>query len=146
MAQEGTEQRTEGLPIRFVTHDLRLADEFLIHAQKALAGLRRIFPNMQEAEVEVRKERGRFVVEVTLKIARYLLRAQQKAASLRAAFDQAMDKLDRQLHRYKERLIDRRRHAKPLVAFAPEPQTTVTLPPRVHHCPHKKIFCQAHDP
>ncbi|MCX7968041.1 MAG: ribosome-associated translation inhibitor RaiA [Armatimonadetes bacterium] len=114
------EWQAEPLPVRFVSHDITLADEFHEHAQNSIGSLRRIFPNMQEAEVEVKKERGRFVVEVTLKIARYLLRAQEKAPSLRAAFDKALDKIDRQLHRHKERLIDRKRHAKPLVAFVTE--------------------------
>ncbi|MCS7186655.1 MAG: ribosome-associated translation inhibitor RaiA [Armatimonadota bacterium] len=114
------ERQAEPLPVRFVSHDITLADEFHEHAQNSIGSLRRIFPNMQEAEVEVKKERGRFVVEVTLKIARYLLRAQEKAPSLRAAFDKALDKIDRQLHRHKERLIDRKRHAKPLVAFVTE--------------------------
>ncbi|MCX7642615.1 MAG: ribosome-associated translation inhibitor RaiA [Armatimonadetes bacterium] len=115
-----SEWRAEPLPVRFVSHDITLADEFHEYVQNSINGLRRIFPNMQEAEVEVKKERGRFVVEVTLKIARYLLRAQEKAPSLRAAFDKALDKIDRQLHRHKERLIDRKRHAKPLVAFVAE--------------------------
>ncbi len=119
------------LPVRFVTHDVPLADEFQEHAQKALTSLQRIFSNMQEAEVEVRKERGQFVVEVTLKVARYLLRAQERGRSIRAAFDLTLDKIDRQLHRYKERLIDRRRHAKPLglSVHPPSPPSPVTGSP-----------------
>lgn len=105
----------EQLLVRFVTHDVPLSPEFRHYAQANLNSLRRIFSNMQEAEIETRKERGRFVVEVTLKVARYLLRAQERANSVRTAFDQAMNKIDRQLHRYKERLIDRRRHSKPVV-------------------------------
>jgi len=128
MAQK-LETQAGMLPVRFVSHDITLAKEFQEHAQKSLDSLRRIYPNMQEAEVEVKRERGRFVVEVTLKIARYLLRAQEKATSLRAAFDKAIDKIDRQLHRHKERLIDRRRHAKPLVAFMTE--TEVTSQPQI---------------
>ncbi|MEZ8221500.1 putative sigma-54 modulation protein [Candidatus Fervidibacteria bacterium JGI MDM2 JNZ-1-D12] len=115
-----SEWQAEPLPVRFVSHDITLADEFHEHAQNSLGSLRRIFPNMQEAEVEVKRERGRFVVEVTLKIARYLLRAQEKAPSLRAAFDKALEKIERQLQRHKERLIDKRRHSKPLVAFVSE--------------------------
>jgi len=102
MMAQRSETQAEVLPVRFVSHDITLAKEFQEHAQKSLDSLRRIYPNMQEAEVEVKRERGRFVVEVTLKIARYLLRAQEKATSLRAAFDKAIDKIDRQLHRHKE--------------------------------------------
>ncbi len=120
--------QTKSLPVRFVTHDINLADEFQEHAQNSLSSLRKIYPNMQEAEVEVRRERSQFIVEVTLKIARYLLRAQEKAPSLRVAFDKAMDKIDRQLHKHKERLIDRRRHSKPLVNFKPETTTMVQTP------------------
>jgi putative sigma-54 modulation protein len=129
MMAQRSETQAEVLPVRFVSHDITLAKEFQEHAQKSLDSLRRIYPNMQEAEVEVKRERGRFVVEVTLKIARYLLRAQEKATSLRAAFDKAIDKIDRQLHRHKERLIDRRRRAKPLVAFMTE--TEVISQPQV---------------
>ncbi len=128
MARKRLEELKELLPVRFITHDEPLAEEFREHAQKALESLRRIFPNMQEAEVEVNRQRGRFVVEVTLKVARYLLRAQEKATSLRAAFDQTMDKIERQLHRHKERLIDRRRHSKPLVAFTAESSTVAQGP------------------
>ncbi len=129
MAQK-SEMQAGALPVRFVAHDITLAKEFQEHAQKSLDSLRRIYPNMQEAEVEVKRERGRFVVEVTLKIARYLLRAQEKATSLRVAFDKAIDKIDRQLHRHKERLIDRRRRAKPLVAFMTE--IDVASHPQIH--------------
>ncbi|MCS7263655.1 MAG: ribosome-associated translation inhibitor RaiA [Armatimonadetes bacterium] len=123
-----SEWQLESLPIRFVTHDIQLAGEFQEHAQKSIDSLRKIYPNMQEAEVEVRKERGRFIVEVTLKIARYLLRAQEKAHSLRSAFDKAMDKIDRQLHRHKERLIDRRRHSKPVAALATDLTPVFQIP------------------
>lgn len=132
-------------PVHFVTHDVPLADEFQEHAQKALTNLQRIFPNMQEAEVEVRKERGQFVVEVTLKVARYLLRAQERGRSIRTAFDLALNKIDRQLHRYKERLIDRRRHAKPLALSvtppSPTPPVTGSFPPiaRIKRFPVKPM-------
>ncbi|GBC99952.1 Ribosome hibernation promotion factor [bacterium HR17] len=122
MAREDNALAEPLLPVHFVARDVPLADAFQDRVRRSLAALQRIFPNMQDAKVVVRKERGQFVVEVTLKVARYLLRAQEKGRSIRAAFDRAMDKIDRQLHRYKERLIDRRRHAQPLpAAVAPQP-------------------------
>ncbi len=129
MARKKQTLAEQRLTVRFVTHDVTLADEFQDHAQTVLGGLQRIYPNMQDAEVEVRRERGLFVAEVTLKIARYLLRGQEKASSVRAAFDQAMGKIDRQLHRYKKRLIDRRRRAKSFVALAAEGRVAKTPPP-----------------
>jgi len=63
MMAQRSETQAEVLPVRFVSHDITLAKEFQEHAQKSLDSLRRIYPNMQEAEVEVKRERGRFVVE-----------------------------------------------------------------------------------
>ncbi len=80
--------------------------EALQYARIFIGNLRSTFPNMQMVRVKVKREQSGFIIkrdwftiEVTLRIAYHLFRAQEKAPSLRAAFDKALDEIEEQLQR-----------------------------------------------
>ncbi|MCS7224149.1 MAG: ribosome-associated translation inhibitor RaiA [Armatimonadetes bacterium] len=124
MTEEQKAQGTKPIHLRIVSHDVTLAPEFREMVLKKLQGLNRIFHGPIDGELEVRKERGRYVVEISLKVSRYLVRSQERGKTIREALDRAVDKVDRQIRRHKERLLDRHRVRPDRVAAEEAPPIT----------------------
>ena len=59
------------------------------------------------------------VAEITLRMKRAVVRAEEAAADMYAAIDLAADKAERQMRKYKSRIIDRRNHGQQVVKTAP---------------------------
>ena len=73
-----------------------------------MSRLERLLPDVAEAEVELSNLKtksldSRYVVEVTLKAGGALLRGEQASADVYSAMDAALDKIDRQVDRFKTR-------------------------------------------
>lgn len=71
-----------------------------------VAKLSRVLPSIAEAEIEFTTEKtkssdSRFIAQVTLKTNGQLIRAEQSAGDTYSALDKVLDKLDRQITRYK---------------------------------------------
>lgn len=107
----------------------RITPEFRAHCEERIHALTHIFEHIQGATVAVRKERNFYVVEITLHVSGLPMRSQERADSLRTAFEVAMDKLKRRLRRYKERLYDRHRRSAVRQQGRSDAQETVTSTP-----------------
>jgi putative sigma-54 modulation protein len=93
------------------SRNCEVSEELQAHFEGKLAGLERLWPKSDEALVRLSCERGRFSAEVTLLTGGMMTRGEERAATLRQAFDCAMDKLESQLRRYKDKKEARtRRH------------------------------------
>jgi putative sigma-54 modulation protein len=73
-----------------------------------LSRLSRMLPSIAEAEVELSTEKtksadSRYVAQVTLKASGSLIRAEQSAGDAHSAVDVVLDKLDRQITRYRSK-------------------------------------------
>lgn len=79
------------------------------HFEEKLAGLERLVPRLEDAQVKVTHSRGHHVVEVTIGAAGLITRAEERNHDCRQAFDAALHKLQAQLKRYKEKVQDRGR-------------------------------------
>ena len=76
--------------------------------ESKLSRLSRVLPGLAEAEVELTSEKtksadSRCVAQVTLKTNGTLIRAEQSAGDAHSAVDVVLDKLDRQITRYRSR-------------------------------------------
>lgn len=81
------------------------------HFEEKLGHLERMWPRAEEALVRVSQERGRFAAEITLLSGGMTTRGEERAATLRQAFDMALEKLEGQLRRYKKKVqAQQRRH------------------------------------
>jgi putative sigma-54 modulation protein len=81
------------------------------HVHDKLQGIERLWPKTDDAHVRFTQERGLYITEVTLISGGMITRGEERADNPRQAFDGAMDKLDRQLRRYKKKLqTQSRRH------------------------------------
>ncbi len=74
------------------------------HFEDKLRGLEKLWSRLDDAQVRVSRERGQHVVEVTLRSAGLINRAEERNHDLRAAFDAAIHKLQAQLKRYKDKV------------------------------------------
>ena len=78
------------------------------HLEERLQKLTRFFERISQAHVVFTSEKHRQVVEITLQTPVGRLAGRAEAVDLRTALDTALDRVDRQLHRVKDKLRDYR--------------------------------------
>lgn len=88
--------------------NMEVSDRLKRFVERKLSRLERVLPSIAEAEVELssaktRSADARYGVQVTLKANGVLIRGEQSAADTYTALDAVLDKLDRQIARYKTR-------------------------------------------
>ncbi len=79
------------------------------HFDDKISGLERVWPKVDEAQIKVAQERGRYVAEITLISGGLVTRSEERAGNLRQAFDNAVEKIEAQLVRYKRKAQARKR-------------------------------------
>jgi len=75
-----------------------------------LSKLEKFFSQQAEVRVTLSVEKLSQIVEVTIPTKGRLLRAEVEASDMYAAIDEVVDVLERQLHKYKNKLKDKARH------------------------------------
>lgn len=74
------------------------------HVEKKLGRLAKYFYRPLSAQVMMQVERGRHIIEVQVPIDGMLLRGEESSADMYASVDQVVDKLERQIHKYKTKI------------------------------------------
>ncbi|MEW6723751.1 MAG: ribosome-associated translation inhibitor RaiA [Bacillota bacterium] len=74
------------------------------YVEKKLSKFDKYFENNILAQVSLKVERGRHGVEVTVPINGGILRAEEQTEDMYAAIDLVLEKLERQIHKYKTRI------------------------------------------
>lgn len=89
------------------TRNMAMTDAINEYVRNRVTRLNRHLPQIEDVRVELtflksaRNAADRFNAEITVRGKNLLLRAEERADDLHAAFDTALDKLDRQVERYK---------------------------------------------
>ena len=89
------------------THSMELTDRVHDYVHGKAEKLPRHLPQIDDIRVELthfksaRSAADRYAAEITVRGKSLLLRAEERADDLRAAFDESLDKIDRQIERYK---------------------------------------------
>lgn len=103
--------------------------DFLAHARPRLEGLGQLANRLRDVRVAVELQRGRYDVEITCDLDGLVLRSESVENDILSAFDEALDKIERQLERHKSKLVRRRKQGPrrgeepiPPEAMAPEEQ------------------------
>jgi len=91
--------------------NLQVTDDVLKYAEKRLSTVEKFFDNIQELNTIISKERGNIKVEVTLSASGTVIRGESRTPDVFSSIDDVVDKLKRQIKKYKERFIERRREA-----------------------------------
>jgi len=84
--------------------NIEVTDSLKNYAEKKLSKIDKYFTIEPEAQVTMTVERGIHKVEVTAGINGLILRAEEATEDMYASIDQVVDKLERQLRKYKTRI------------------------------------------
>ena len=89
-----------------------ISDRIRDYVQKKMGKLDRYLPAIDEARVEITQEKtksikDRNIVQVTLRTNGTILRAEDRSEAIYASIDAVVDKIHRQIARYKGKRIDR---------------------------------------
>jgi len=102
---------------------------FIEHAQPRLENLTHFSDRIRDVRVTTELLRGQYTIELTCDVNGLVLRAETTNSDQLTAFDEALDRIERQLTRYKQKLVDRRKagphrgaQAVTDVAAQPEPE------------------------
>jgi len=77
------------------------------YAEKRIGRLDKFFTDNTEAQVTLTVEKDRHVVEVTIPVNGYLLRGEEETNDMYASIDLVVDKLEKQVEKYKTKLSRR---------------------------------------
>jgi len=102
--------------------NLQLSEALKDYVEKRLGKLDKYFDNNPEAVVTLVVEKERHRVEVTMPINGYILRGEEESTDMYACIDLVVDKLDKQINKYKTRLI-RKNKGLSIREMAPETET-----------------------
>lgn len=89
------------------TKEMDLTGEIREYVEKKAERLYRFLEKIDETRVDLshvktaRESNNRFVAQVTLRGRGFILRAEERAEEIKAAIDLVMDKIERQIERYK---------------------------------------------
>lgn len=95
------------LKVEIFTRNMEIDDAVKDYVTKRAAKLNRYLPELETARLDLayvksaRSATDRYVAQVTVRGGRTLLRTEERADNVRSAFDSALDKLERQIDRYK---------------------------------------------
>ena len=74
------------------------------HVEKRLGRMEKYFIDETEAQVTLTVEKDRHVVEVTIPVNGYLIRGEEETNDMYASIDMVVDKLQKQVNKYKTKL------------------------------------------
>jgi len=111
--------------IEFIGRDAPLPAAFEEYAERRLAHLERLAKRVGTVRVVVSEQRGRKDVEITADLDGTLIRGEVKGPDERTSFDAALEKLERQVGKFKARFHRRRRLSQRLAAVEGEPRPAV---------------------
>jgi putative sigma-54 modulation protein len=94
--------------IRVTARHFDMEPDLKAYVEDKVSRLARYFDRVEEAHVVLEAEGHRKIADVTVHAARVTVSSEQAADDLRSAFDRAVDKVERQIRRHKERVRNRK--------------------------------------
>jgi len=123
------------MQIRITARHFDLDPGLKEHVETKVEHLAHYFDRVDEAHVVFEQEGHRKIADLTVHASRVVVSSEQEAADFRSAFDRAVDKVERQIRRHKERVRNRKgRHAASEVAEAVDgvaPEEVGVLPEEI---------------
>lgn len=102
------------MDVQIKTQNVRLTDHLRDYVENRVSKLERVHERPTDVKMEIRSEKPRsggeqFIAQFTIAMRGTILRAEVRNHDQHAAIDQAVDKMERQIRRYRDRKIDRTR-------------------------------------
>ena len=114
--------------------ELELTDEIREYIDKKIPRLERYLDQIDETRIDLayaksaRDPSCRFVAQITLRGRGFILRAEERAAEIKPAIDMVMDKIERQIERYKGKRTRSRTSVTPAADLLQEEMVDETEP------------------
>ncbi len=114
--------------------DMELTKEIREYVDKKIPRLDRYLDQIDETRIDLsfsktaREVNNRFVAQITLRGRGFILRAEERAAEIKPAIDLVMDKIERQIERYKGKKYRSRAGAIPATELLNEEVTEESHP------------------
>lgn len=102
------------------TKEMELKDDIREYIDKKISRLNRYLDQIDETRIDLahaktaKEEVDRFVAQVTLRGRGFILRAEERSNNIKSALDLVMDKIERQIERYKGKKYRSRTSATPV--------------------------------
>jgi putative sigma-54 modulation protein len=108
------QRRLDEIPIRIQGKHIAVTDALRAYVEQKLGRLPRYFDQVQDAQVVLSVSKDRSlgkaqVVEVTVWCDGLVLRAEESSADMYTSIDSVTEKLERQIEKYRSRMIEKRR-------------------------------------
>lgn len=106
--------------------NLELSQDIENYIEKKTSRLDRYLKQIDEKRIDLafvktaRKPANRFVAQITLRGRGFILRAEERSSDIKTAIDQVLDKIERQIERYKGKKYRSRNDATPTSALLKE--------------------------
>jgi putative sigma-54 modulation protein len=116
-------------------HNMEVTDRINDYIMKKASKLDRFLPAIEETRVELSYEKSarsasdRHIAQITVRGKNLLLRSEERADDIFAAFDTALDKLQRQIDRYKGKRYRGRGDGRSAAEVVPEPALETEVEP-----------------
>lgn len=98
--------------IQITARNIDLTDAIRQYAEKKVSKLEKYFDHITEANVLLEVQKNVHIVEVLLSAKGVFMKGLEKSEDLYASIDLAVDKIEKQLVKYKEKLKDKKLHDK----------------------------------
>jgi putative sigma-54 modulation protein len=139
------EKMTMGLKVDIFTRNMEVTDRINDYVTKKVSKLDRFLMGIDEARVDLdfiksaRSASDRQVAQITIRGKGYILRSEERADDIFAAIDAALDKMQRQIERFKGKRARGRGDGTPaseVGATAPEPEEVEAMEPVIARRKH----------
>lgn len=111
--------------------NIEVTDALRDYAEKKVAKVAKFFEKSPiGAQISLRTERGFHIVEITVQVDGLLLRGEEKTGDMYASIDGAIDKIERQVHKFKTR-INRKFREENRVVLEEVPSQKEQLEPQI---------------
>lgn len=109
------------MQITIVGKNLEVTDALRQYAEKKVAKVEKFFEQAPlGVQIFLGLERGKHIVEVTISVDGLLLRGEEKTGDMYASIDGALDKIERQIHKYKTRINRKLRGTNQVIVASPQ--------------------------
>ena len=128
------------MSVQITSRHVEVGDDTRHRISSKADKLRRFFDRIKDVDVVIGQEKFHQVVEVVLHCDGVKIKAQEANEELLTALDRVFEKVERQIKKYKQRLIDTRRRSAPrrtlpatetVMALAPSALETEPLPDKL---------------
>lgn len=94
------------MQITITTRNLDITEPLRRYAEEKITRLQKFVNQITSAHVVLSVEKHRQIAEVTLHVREHTIRGEESSADLYSAIDLVADKIERQILRYKEKIVD----------------------------------------